>query len=172
MLVSIKLREVYTGLVVVVVVSRLCVSNPLVLLLDTETDNKTRKDREYNPHNERCQNRRTENRQEDEIKSDSTLSPFAGLVPLWLFTLGRYVSGIDEINIPFGNIAYSLLGLLAAVGAGLFLKVKKPRWARIAITASKVNIMRSITGGSCHKYCFCRDKSFIASNTCLWRCLT
>ena len=75
-------------------------------------------------------------------------------MPLWLFTLGRYVSGIDEINIPFGNIAYSLLGLLAAVGAGLFLKVKKPHWARIAVTASKVNMMRSITGGNCHKYCF------------------
>ena len=71
------------------------------------------------------------------------LTPFtiAGLVPLWLYTLGRYVSGISKINIPFANIAYSLLGLLAAVGVGLLLKVKKPRWARAAITASKVEMI-------------------------------
>ena len=27
----------------------------------------------------------------------------------------------------------------------------------------------TITGGSCHKYHFCRDKSFVATNTCLSR---
>ena len=28
---------------------------------------------------------------------------------------------------------------------------------------------QSIIGGSCHKYHFCRDKSFVATNTCLSR---
>ena len=28
---------------------------------------------------------------------------------------------------------------------------------------------KTIIGGSCHKYHFCRDKSFVAINTCLWR---
>ena len=29
--------------------------------------------------------------------------------------------------------------------------------------------MRAIIGGSCHKYHFCRNKSFVATNTCLSR---
>ncbi|XP_076470033.1 uncharacterized protein LOC143300318 [Babylonia areolata] len=63
-----------------------------------------------------------------------------GLLPMWMSTLGRYVSGLDDVNIPFANIIYSLLGLVAACGFGLLLKTKKPTWAKVAITISKVGI--------------------------------
>ncbi|KAL8559695.1 hypothetical protein ACOMHN_002228 [Nucella lapillus] len=60
-----------------------------------------------------------------------------GLLPMWMSTLGRYVANMDDISIPYANIVYSLLGLVAAVGAGLILKVKKPAWARVAIKVMK-----------------------------------
>nr|KAG5690479.1 hypothetical protein BaRGS_016479 [Batillaria attramentaria] len=63
-----------------------------------------------------------------------------GMVPLWLFTLGRYVSN-TVVNVPFENIIYSLLGLVGAVGVGVLLQVKLPVWARRAVTVSKVTIV-------------------------------
>lgn len=60
------------------------------------------------------------------------------MVPLWLFTLGREVSDTATVKVPFENIAYSLLGLVGAVGVGLLLKHKLPLWARRAVKVSKV----------------------------------
>ena len=64
------------------------------------------------------------------------------MIPLWLFTLGTRVLYKDAgIRIPYENIFISLLGLLIPIGFGLFLKYKKPAWAK-----KFVKIIRPVTG--------------------------
>ena len=63
---------------------------------------------------------------------------------MWLYTLRPHVSCITKITIPFDRIAYSLLSLLSIVGDGLVLNVRKSQWARITITASKVQMIRGL----------------------------
>ncbi|XP_076470667.1 ileal sodium/bile acid cotransporter-like [Babylonia areolata] len=60
------------------------------------------------------------------------------MVPLWLLTLGRTLYSDTSITIPFQNIFYSLLGLLAPVALGLLIQRRRPRWAKVLVTISKV----------------------------------
>ena len=62
----------------------------------------------------------------------------AGMVPLWIFTLGRLLYSHTSITVPYQNILYSLVGLIIAVGLGLLIKHKRPRWAAVMVTISKV----------------------------------
>ena len=60
------------------------------------------------------------------------------MVPLWIFTLGQLLYSHTSITVPYQNILYSLLGLIIPVGLGLLIKHKRPRWAAVMVTVSKV----------------------------------
>ncbi|XP_064082344.1 sodium/bile acid cotransporter 5-like [Macrobrachium nipponense] len=53
-----------------------------------------------------------------------------GMMPLWMFTLGKsLLEDNDNLQIPFANLVFSLIGLTIPVGFGILLKHKKPHWA-------------------------------------------
>uniref|UniRef100_T1JMS2 Uncharacterized protein n=1 Tax=Strigamia maritima TaxID=126957 RepID=T1JMS2_STRMM len=53
-----------------------------------------------------------------------------GMMPLWLFTLGR--SFFDDIHIPYFNLFTTLLSLILPVGVGILIRYFKPKWAKLA----------------------------------------
>ncbi|XP_077500952.1 ileal sodium/bile acid cotransporter-like [Amblyomma americanum] len=53
-----------------------------------------------------------------------------GLMPLWMFILGRHMSPeTGVLNIPFGNMVASLVGLAVPLGIGMATQRFKPNWA-------------------------------------------
>ena len=56
---------------------------------------------------------------------------FAGMMPLWLFSLGRFFLDFDRIKLPYENMAISLLSIVVPVILGLILRRWKPRIATI-----------------------------------------
>ena len=62
---------------------------------------------------------------------------FPGMIPLWLFTLGRLIYEEGDIVIPFQNIIFSLVGALTPVVIGLFLQRKFPRVAQRFVKLAK-----------------------------------
>ncbi|XP_068251012.1 sodium-dependent organic anion transporter-like [Palaemon carinicauda] len=53
-----------------------------------------------------------------------------GMMPLWMFTLGKsLLEDNDNLQIPFMNLVFSLIGLTIPVGLGILLKHKRPQWA-------------------------------------------
>ncbi|XP_064640939.1 sodium-dependent organic anion transporter-like [Lineus longissimus] len=62
----------------------------------------------------------------------STFASFA-MVPLWMFTLGRYILedlGRGEVNIPYTNIIATLAGILLPVVIGIVIQKKAPKVAK------------------------------------------
>ncbi|KAK7067112.1 hypothetical protein SK128_011282 [Halocaridina rubra] len=58
----------------------------------------------------------------------STLAAM-GMMPLWLFTLGKsLLDENDNLQIPYSNLAVSLIGLTIPVSIGMIVKYKKPDW--------------------------------------------
>ncbi|CAH1780565.1 unnamed protein product [Owenia fusiformis] len=54
-----------------------------------------------------------------------------GMIPLWLFTLGRqFINNIDGLRIPFENIIGTLFLIVIPVTIGILIKRKKPVWAK------------------------------------------
>ncbi|XP_063612531.1 ileal sodium/bile acid cotransporter-like [Penaeus indicus] len=54
-----------------------------------------------------------------------------GMMPLWMFTLGqKLLSQNSNVKIPFGNLAGSLISLTVPVIIGIFIKHKRPDWAK------------------------------------------
>ncbi|CAG5121827.1 unnamed protein product [Candidula unifasciata] len=66
----------------------------------------------------------------------STLASL-GLLPMWLFTLGRVVYSEAKVKIPFENIFFSLLGIVIPVVVGFILQRKYPKAAICFIKAVK-----------------------------------
>ncbi|KAI0215482.1 P3 protein [Lamellibrachia satsuma] len=69
------------------------------------------------------------------------ISVFAslGMIPLWLYTLGRHLLDSDNedessISIPFTNIIITLFSLLIPVVVGLLIQRHRPRVASIIVT--------------------------------------
>uniref|UniRef100_A0A0B7AEI0 Uncharacterized protein n=2 Tax=Arion vulgaris TaxID=1028688 RepID=A0A0B7AEI0_9EUPU len=60
-----------------------------------------------------------------------------GLLPMWLFTLGRVVYKEANVRIPFQNIFFSLLGIVVPIIVGLFLQRKFPKIASCFVKAVK-----------------------------------
>lgn len=53
-----------------------------------------------------------------------------GMMPLWVFLLGRHMSPeTGALSIPFGNIVSSLVGLAVPLAVGMLIKRFKPKWA-------------------------------------------
>lgn len=62
---------------------------------------------------------------------------FTGLLPMWLFTLGKVVYDEGNVTIPFQNIFFSLLGIIIPVTVGLLLQRKYPKAAKMCVNAVK-----------------------------------
>ncbi|CAL1544816.1 unnamed protein product [Lymnaea stagnalis] len=60
-----------------------------------------------------------------------------GLLPMWLFTLGKVVYNQGNVQIPYENIFFSLLGIIVPVLIGLFLQRKFPKVAKMWLSAVK-----------------------------------
>lgn len=53
-----------------------------------------------------------------------------GMMPLWMFTLGsNLLEENDNIQIPFANLAISLVALTVPVCIGIIIRLKRPNWA-------------------------------------------
>ncbi|KAK7474824.1 hypothetical protein BaRGS_00033896 [Batillaria attramentaria] len=60
-----------------------------------------------------------------------------GMIPLWLFTLGRKLYSDSSIQVPYQNIIFSLLGLIIPVCIGLVVQHRRPAWAKVLVKVSK-----------------------------------
>ncbi|KAH9499719.1 hypothetical protein Btru_077657 [Bulinus truncatus] len=74
------------------------------------------------------------------------ISTFAalGLLPMWLFTLGRVVYDTADVRIPFENIFLSLLGIIIPAVIGLFLQRKFPKVAKFCVDAVKYIVITMV----------------------------
>ncbi|RWS13151.1 sodium/bile acid cotransporter-like protein [Dinothrombium tinctorium] len=52
-----------------------------------------------------------------------------GMMPLWLYTLGKTISKNVKLEVPFENLVISLVSLTAPLFVGVFIKYWKPKWA-------------------------------------------
>ncbi|XP_062533962.1 ileal sodium/bile acid cotransporter-like isoform X2 [Armigeres subalbatus] len=69
----------------------------------------------------------------------TTISTFAafGMMPLWIFTLGKTIFDKGELNVPYANIASFAVGLVVPLGIGLLIQRYSPRTARILVRILK-----------------------------------
>ncbi|XP_055343853.1 ileal sodium/bile acid cotransporter-like [Paramacrobiotus metropolitanus] len=56
-----------------------------------------------------------------------------GMMPFWLFTLGRSLFGNLQIRIPFSNILTSLIALTGPLAIGVLIRRYRPQWANQAV---------------------------------------
>lgn len=61
----------------------------------------------------------------------TTVTSF-GMMPLWLFTLGRKFFIVGELKIPYVRLLSSLLLFLLPVGIGILIKRYRPKWAEFS----------------------------------------
>ena len=55
---------------------------------------------------------------------------FVGMIPLWIFTLGQYISNQSHcLKIPYTNIFAALAGIIIPVGIGLLIRRFRPNVA-------------------------------------------
>lgn len=59
----------------------------------------------------------------------STHGEFAGMMPMWMFTLGQKLLKEGNITIPYVNLVGALLSLTIPLAVGLTLQRCKPTWA-------------------------------------------
>lgn len=69
----------------------------------------------------------------------TTISTFAafGMMPLWIFTLGKKIFDKGELGVPYANIASFAVGLVVPLGIGLAIQRYSPRTARILVRILK-----------------------------------
>uniref|UniRef100_A0A182IJS5 Uncharacterized protein n=1 Tax=Anopheles atroparvus TaxID=41427 RepID=A0A182IJS5_ANOAO len=66
----------------------------------------------------------------------STLAAF-GMMPLWIFTLGRRIFERANLGVPYSRFAYTALGLVVPISAGLIIQRYCPRFARLLVRILK-----------------------------------
>lgn len=66
----------------------------------------------------------------------STLAAF-GMMPLWLFTLGRTIFQRAKLEVPYGRIVTTALGLVLPLSAGLLIQRYCPRFSRLLVRILK-----------------------------------
>lgn len=66
----------------------------------------------------------------------STLAAF-GMMPLWIFTLGRRIFERAKLGVPYDRFAYSAIGLVVPISAGLIIQRCCPRFARLLVRVLK-----------------------------------
>ncbi|XP_042216170.1 ileal sodium/bile acid cotransporter-like [Homarus americanus] len=52
-----------------------------------------------------------------------------GMMPMWMFSLGKKMLKDANITIPFGNLALSLITLTFPILLGILIRMKRPLWA-------------------------------------------
>jgi hypothetical protein len=65
--------------------------------------------------------------------ADTFIIFFLGMIPLWMFTLGKLLLdklGLGNVTIPFENIILSLVMVIVPISIGLIIKYKKPNVAK------------------------------------------
>lgn len=69
----------------------------------------------------------------------TTISTFAafGMMPLWIFTLGKTIFSKGNLGVPYRNIASFAIGLVVPLGIGLLIQRYSPRTARILVRILK-----------------------------------
>lgn len=69
----------------------------------------------------------------------TTISTFAafGMMPLWIFTLGKYIFSRANLGVPYTKIGYFAVGLVIPLGIGLVIQRQCPRLARILVRVLK-----------------------------------
>nr|XP_019546936.2 ileal sodium/bile acid cotransporter-like isoform X1 [Aedes albopictus]XP_029716480.1 ileal sodium/bile acid cotransporter-like isoform X1 [Aedes albopictus] len=69
----------------------------------------------------------------------TTISTFAafGMMPLWIFTLGKTIFNKGNLGVPYRNIASFAIGLVVPLGIGLLIQRYSPRTSRILVRILK-----------------------------------
>lgn len=69
----------------------------------------------------------------------TTISTFAafGMMPLWIFTLGRNIFDKGNLGVPYRNIATFAIGLVVPLGIGLLIQKYRPRLAQLLVRILK-----------------------------------
>ncbi|XP_032689259.1 ileal sodium/bile acid cotransporter isoform X2 [Odontomachus brunneus] len=65
-----------------------------------------------------------------------TIAAF-GMMPFWIFTLGRYIFAQGNLNVPYGQIGTVVVGLVIPLAIGFFIQRKLPKVSRILIRIMK-----------------------------------
>ncbi|XP_011877319.1 PREDICTED: ileal sodium/bile acid cotransporter [Vollenhovia emeryi] len=65
-----------------------------------------------------------------------TIAAF-GMMPFWVFTLGRYIFAQGEIAVPYSHIASFVIGLIIPLAIGFFIQKKLPRVSKILVRVMK-----------------------------------
>jgi sodium/bile acid cotransporter 3/5 len=54
------------------------------------------------------------------------------MMPFWMFVLGKEIITINnaKVNIPYANLAFSLIGMTIPLAIGLLIQKRKPDWAQ------------------------------------------
>ncbi|XP_012536492.1 ileal sodium/bile acid cotransporter isoform X2 [Monomorium pharaonis] len=65
-----------------------------------------------------------------------TIAAF-GMMPFWIFTLGRYIFAQGEIVVPYRHIGTFVVGLIIPLAIGFFIQRKLPRVSRILVRIMK-----------------------------------
>lgn len=66
----------------------------------------------------------------------STLAAF-GMMPLWIFTLGKNIFSRGNLGVPYRNIATFAVGLVVPLGIGLLVQRYSPRTSRLLVRILK-----------------------------------
>lgn len=70
------------------------------------------------------------------MTSISNIASF-GMMPLWLFTLGKVIFDRSEIDVPYTNILTYVIALIVPLGIGLLIQRFLPRVSRILVRILK-----------------------------------
>jgi len=62
---------------------------------------------------------------------------FLGMMPFWVFTLGRYIFAQGKIAVPYHQIGIFVVSLIIPLAIGCFIQKKFPRISKILIRIMK-----------------------------------
>ncbi|EFN78725.1 ileal sodium/bile acid cotransporter isoform X2 [Harpegnathos saltator] len=65
-----------------------------------------------------------------------TIAAF-GMMPFWIFTLGRYIFAQGNLTVPYRQIGTFVIGLVIPLAVGFFIQKKLPRISKILIRIMK-----------------------------------
>lgn len=71
------------------------------------------------------------------IISGFVLSLYVGMMPFWIFTLGRRIFERAELGVPYGEIAKYVFVLIIPVAVGLLIQRKLPGLAKLLVRVLK-----------------------------------
>lgn len=69
----------------------------------------------------------------------TTLSTLAalGLMPLWIFTLGRHIFERANLKMPYRNVGTLAIGLIVPLSIGYLIQKKAPKFSKVMVRIMK-----------------------------------